>query len=59
MPDPIPALLPTTVIGSYSLPRWLEHARGGLEFTRRAVADAKLRAMTGGAALARAELGRG
>ena len=29
MPDPIPALLPTTVIGSYSLPRWLEHAREG------------------------------
>lgn len=27
MPDPIPALLPTTVIGSYSLPRWLEQAR--------------------------------
>jgi 5-methyltetrahydropteroyltriglutamate--homocysteine methyltransferase len=29
VPDPIPALLPTTVIGSYSLPRWLEHAREG------------------------------
>ena len=27
MPDPIPALLPTTVIGSYSLPKWLEQAR--------------------------------
>lgn len=59
MPDPIPALLPTTVIGSYSLPRWLEHAGEGLRFTRRAVAYAKLRAMTAGAALARAELGRG
>jgi len=111
VPDPIPALLPTTVIGSYSLPRWLEHAREGhksgalgdaeldeahdnavkaclkdqelagvdvitddgsrretmiyfnpdcgLKFTRRAVAYAKLRAMTAGAALARAELGRG
>ncbi len=29
MPDPIPSRLPTTVIGSYSLPRWLEHAREG------------------------------
>jgi 5-methyltetrahydropteroyltriglutamate--homocysteine methyltransferase len=29
VPDPIPALLPTTVIGSYSLPRWLEHVREG------------------------------
>ena len=27
MPDPIPSLLPTTVIGSYSLPKWLEAAR--------------------------------
>jgi len=81
VPDPIPALLPTTGIGSYPLPRWLEHARElpksgtltralrkvpadrlwlnpdcGLKFTRRAVAWAKLRAMTAGAALARAEL---
>ncbi|MBI2198825.1 MAG: hypothetical protein HYU42_09540 [Candidatus Rokubacteria bacterium] len=112
MPDPIPALLPTAVIGSYSLPRWLEQPREdhksgalgdaeldeahdnavkawlkdqemagvdvitddglrretmicffhpdcGLKFTRRAVAYAKRRAMTAGAALARAELGRG
>jgi len=29
VPDPIPALLPTTVIGSYSLPRWLEQPREG------------------------------
>jgi 5-methyltetrahydropteroyltriglutamate--homocysteine methyltransferase len=27
MTDPIPDVLPTTVIGSYSLPRWLEHVR--------------------------------
>jgi 5-methyltetrahydropteroyltriglutamate--homocysteine methyltransferase len=27
MPDPIPSLLPTTVIGSYSLPKWLEALR--------------------------------
>jgi 5-methyltetrahydropteroyltriglutamate--homocysteine methyltransferase len=27
MPDPIPSLLPTTVIGSYSLPKWLEAVR--------------------------------
>jgi 5-methyltetrahydropteroyltriglutamate--homocysteine methyltransferase len=27
MPDPIPLLLPTTVIGSYSLPKWLEALR--------------------------------
>ncbi len=28
MPDPIPSVLPATVIGWYSLPRWLEGARG-------------------------------
>lgn len=65
--DAVPALLPTTVIGSYSLPRWLEVAREshkeslnpdcGLKFTRRAVAFAKPSAMTEGAALVRRELG--
>src|SRR3990172_9726121 len=27
MPAPTPSLLPTTVIGSYSLPKWLDAAR--------------------------------
>jgi methionine synthase II (cobalamin-independent) len=60
MPDALP-LLPTTVVGSHGLPRWLWLAREALAAnfweTPRGVCRRKLEALVAGARQMRRELG--